>query len=67
MMLESDLNNLENYCEKWGLEVNVNKTKIMVFRKRGGLLENEKWWYKQELIENMNDFNYLGVTFNYTG
>jgi len=39
----------------------------MVFRKRGGLLPNEKWTYNGHAIETVNDFNYLGVVFNYTG
>ena len=26
------------YCEKWGINVNVYKTQIVVFRERGGLL-----------------------------
>ena len=32
--LQSSLNNLESYCLKWNLKVNVDKTKI-VFRKGG--------------------------------
>ena len=39
----------------------------MVFRKRGGLLPNEKWTYNGHAIETVNDFNYLGFVFNYTG
>ena len=34
--LQSSLNHLEEYCRKWNLEVNVDKTKIVVFRKGGG-------------------------------
>ena len=32
--LHNNLNVLHDYCNTWGLEVNVDKTKIMVFRKR---------------------------------
>ena len=39
----------------------------MVFRKRGGLLPNERWTYNGHDIHVVNDFNYLGVVFNYTG
>jgi hypothetical protein len=41
----------------------------MVFRKRGGLRNREIWFYGENscILENVNDFNYLGVTFNYTG
>jgi hypothetical protein len=29
--LQSALNKLENYCHKWQLTVNKNKTKVMIF------------------------------------
>ena len=34
--LQSSLNNLESYCRRWDLKVNVDKTKVVVFRKGGG-------------------------------
>jgi hypothetical protein len=58
---------LHNYCTKWSLEVNVDKTKVMVFRKRGGLLSSENFLYNDKRLEVVNDFNYLGTVFNYTG
>ena len=33
--LQDSLNLLSNYCKRWKLTVNINKTKVMVFRKRG--------------------------------
>ena len=39
----------------------------MVFRKRGVIRLNEKWTYADENLESVNDFNYLGTVFNYTG
>ena len=58
---------LFSYCNTWGLTVNTSKTKIMVFRKRGALLANEKWTYNSQPIEVVDDFNYLGTVLNYTG
>ena len=52
---------------KWGLEVNVAKTKLVVFRKRVILKRNEHWVYNHELLKTVDHFNYLGITFNYTG
>ena len=43
--LQYSLNNLESYCNKWNLEVNVDKTKIVVFRKAGILNRREVWTY----------------------
>ena len=65
--LQKNINLLYGYCSKWGLEVNVEKTKTMVFRKRGKLKENESWTYNGRKIESVDDFNYLGTVFHYTG
>ena len=65
--LQKSLDRLEHYCNKWGLQVNTEKTKIIVFRKRGGLRNNESWTYKEDNLEVINNFNYLGTVFNYTG
>jgi exonuclease III len=67
--LQLSLDKLFEYCDTWGLEVNVDKSKCMVFRKRGCLRNREVWFYGENscILENVNDFNYLGVTFNYTG
>ena len=51
----------------WGLEVNETKTKIMVFRKRGGLKGNECWSYNGVDIDVVDSFNYLGTIFKHTG
>ena len=65
--LQKSINLLHKYCETWGLEVNIEKTKIVVFRKRGPLKFDEQWSYDNEPLEVVNDFNYLGTVFNYTG
>ena len=65
--LQSSLNYLHEYCKKWGLEVNTDKTKIVVFRNRGDLKQDEKWFYDKMLLETVDNFNYLGTVFNYTG
>ena len=50
------LDNLENYCIEWNLTVNVNKTKIVVFRKSGRLRNNEKWYYKGSKVTCVDQF-----------
>jgi len=44
-----------------GLTVNPDKSK------RGPILESEKWLYNSVPLETIDNFNYLGVVFNYTG
>lgn len=65
--LQNSLNGLHEYCSNWGLEVNTDKTKIMVFRKRGPLKMDEHWFYDNKEVEVVNDFIYLGTVFSYTG
>ena len=38
-----------------------------MFRKRGALSATESWTYYDTPIEVVNDFNYLGRVFYYTG
>ena len=47
--IQNQLDRLLEYCNAWGLSVNTAKTKIMVFRKRGGLLPTESWTYEASL------------------
>ena len=59
--LQLSLNNLESYCNKWDLTVNIDKTKIVVFKKGGSLSRQEKWTYAGETVEIVNSINYLGI------
>ena len=65
--LQQGLDLLEQYCDKWKLTVNINKTKIMVFRKGGVLRRNMCFKYKTENIEIVSKFTYLGVVFTSGG
>jgi len=65
--INTSLEMLCTYCNTWSLGVNAQKTKVMCFRKRGGLLSNEVFTYNGNRLEVVNDFNYLGTVFNYTG
>ena len=65
--LQTNLDSLESYCDRWGLEVNTEKSKIVVFRRGGKIKQGEKWSYKNKTLEIVNAFNYLGVVFKYTG
>lgn len=60
--LQHMIRNLETYCNMWNLIVNLNKSKIMVFRNGGRLKEIDKWWYKGDKIEVVNTYKYLGIT-----
>ena len=65
--LQTMLNSLFNYCSKWNLTVNINKTKVVVFRNGGKLRNDEKWTYNGENIEVVDQYLYLGVMLHYNG
>ena len=61
--LHIGLDVLVNYCNRWKLKVNIDKTKIMVFRKGGVLPRNLTFYYNGQQLEIVNKFEYLGVVF----
>ena len=65
--LQALLNSLEVYTDKWSLEVNVIKTKIMIFRNGGKIRTDEEWFYKNEKIDVVDSFCYLGLLLNCNG
>ena len=65
--LQKSLNSLYEYCNKWSLEVNTEKTKVMVFRKRKVYNDPHMWYYGNDELCIVCEFNYLGVVLNYNG
>jgi hypothetical protein len=58
------MKNLGKYVRKKKLEVNVDKTKMMVFNKRKRKSEENNWNWEGRKIEQVNEFKYLGYKFN---
>jgi hypothetical protein len=58
------MKNLAKYVRKKKLEVNVEKTKMMVFNKRKSQSEDNEWNWEGRKIEEVNEFKYLGYKFN---
>lgn len=52
---------------EWKLQLNVEKTKIMIFRNGGRIRDDEKWFYNNNEVQLVSEFNYLGMLFNYNG
>ena len=65
--LQPMLDCLHSYTERWNLTVNVDKTKVVVFRKSKRLSLKEHWKYNGSSIEVVDQFCYLGLIFNYNG
>ena len=62
--LQNQITALYNDANRLRLQVNFNKTKVMVFRKEGHLSTREKWYYGSERLEVVNTYRYLGLTFS---
>ena len=65
--LQDGLNILYDYCQRWKLTVNTEKTKVLIFRKSGRLRRNTTFTFNGKNIEIVSKFNYLGVTFSTRG
>lgn len=65
--LQDMLDCLQQYTSKGKLKVNVDKTKIVVFRKGGRLSNKYSWNYNNELIDIAENLNYLGIMLNVIG
>ena len=65
--LQKGLDVLAEYCKRWQLTVNIQKTKVMVFRKGGNLERNISFKFEGENIEIVGKFVYLGITFTTGG
>ena len=62
--LQKQINVLEEFCLKWGMKVNMKKTKVLVFRRGGIVRQNEKCFFHKKKIENVSYYKYLGVIFS---
>ena len=62
--LQRKLRALESFCQKWGMEVNLAKTKIIVFRNGGKLSSREKFLYNGKTLNIVTHYKYLGIVFN---
>lgn len=58
--LQLAIDKFEIYCDKWRLTVNTSKTKIMIFSK-GRPPKNVEFYFKNEEIEIVNEYKYLGI------
>ena len=61
--LQTQINLLISACTELSLKINVDKTKVMVFRKGSFFDKHEKWNLDGNMLEVVNEYNYLGFTF----
>ena len=68
--LQSNLNSLEEYCKKWKLSVNPQKSKVMIFSnpssRRCGI-QADSFYFGPTKLEVVTEYKYLGVIFSNNG
>ena len=46
--LQNKISNVENYWEKLGLKLNLDKTKVMIFNKQWSTVKKHKFYFKEK-------------------
>ena len=59
--LQKQIDKLLGYCQKWKLDVNIKKTKLMVFN-RGNKLLKRNVKINNTVLESVKTFKYLGFS-----
>ena len=62
---QNSLNTFHEYCNNWHLNINYNKTKIIIFGARQ--LQNFNFYIGNTPIEITDNYHYLGLTFSSNG
>ena len=64
--LQSQIDKLFVYCQRWKLSLNTKKSQIIVF-KMGNHPCVHKWYYGDEEISVLRSLSYLGIVFSSNG
>ena len=65
--LQSKLNKLDEYCRKWGLEVNTKKTKVMAMSHSIKDVPSSIMRIGNATLEWVKSYTYLGILINANG
>ena len=65
--LQERINCLSKFCSKWHLEVNIKKTKVMVFQKATRKSFSPEIFLSGKRIEFVKEYTYLGIKFFSSG
>ena len=64
--LRSLLKDIDTYCKENGLNINIDKTKCMIFNKTGRLIRRN-FYLGNIKLENVRSYKYLGLMFTPSG
>jgi hypothetical protein len=61
--LQEHLCSLEQFCRRVGMQVNISKTKVVVFSNKRKHNQH-KFYFEGNILEEVADYKYLGIDFN---
>ena len=64
--LQTSIDIFKNYCENWKLQVNVEKSKVMIFNSNGKTHINV-FHYGDKILQTVTQYCYLGILLKYNG
>ena len=59
--LQRQLDIIDLFCQSTGMQLNLGKTKIIVFRNGGYLRFYERWTYRNKPVEVVSFYKYMGL------
>lgn len=65
--LQCNMDKVHEFCKKWGLVINTNKSKVMSFSKSGRMFKDRaRFVIGEEALDYVNQYKYLGVNISNT-
>ena len=65
--LSNCLEKLGDYCELWHLEINVKKSKVIIFNTTGKVLSGQSFFVKGIPLDAVQTYCYLGIDITASG
>ena len=65
--LQECIDKLSQYCESWCLNVNYEKSKVMIYNKVGRLYGNSNYYVNNIKLEVVRGYKYLGIICSVNG
>ena len=65
--LNSCIAKLETFCDKWQMDVNIKKSKIVIFNPSGRNMTKPKFVYNGTQLETVQSYCYLGIDLSSSG
>ena len=65
--LQTQLNILDTFCRQWGIDINVSKTKVMIFNNNNNRGSFQDLYLGNRLLEVVDSYCYLGINIHNSG